>query len=50
MAVCVRGDALKPEEVSAVFDQIEDCDAVVSSIGGALLTIGRVTQKVHLSP
>lgn len=39
MAVCARGDALKPEDVSAVFDQIEDCDAVVSSIGGASLSI-----------
>lgn len=34
MAVCVRGDALSEEDVIKVFDQIEDCDAVVSSIGG----------------
>ncbi len=34
MAIVVRGDALVPGDVSAAFDQIEDVDAVVSTIGG----------------
>ena len=34
MAIVVRGDALNPEQVQKAFDQIEEVDAVVSTIGG----------------
>ena len=34
MAIVVRGDALSEEDVKKAFDQIEEMDAVVSTIGG----------------
>ena len=34
MAIVVRGDALNEEDVRKAFDQIEEVDAVVSTIGG----------------
>lgn len=34
MAIVVRGDALNPEQIQKAFDQIEEVDAVVSTIGG----------------
>jgi nucleoside-diphosphate-sugar epimerase len=34
MAIVVRGDALVSRDVAAAFDQIEEVDAVVSTIGG----------------
>ena len=34
MAILVRGDAMRPEDVAKAFEQIEEVDAVVSSIGG----------------
>ena len=34
MAIVVRGDALNTEDVQKAFDQIEEVDAVVSTIGG----------------
>lgn len=34
MAIVVKGDALKKEEIQKAFDTIEEVDAVVSSIGG----------------
>lgn len=34
MAIVIRGDALQPDSVQKVFDQIEEVDAVVSTIGG----------------
>lgn len=34
MAIVVRGDALNQTDVQKAFDQIEDVDAVVSTIGG----------------
>lgn len=34
MAIVVRGDALVPSDVEAAFAQIEEVDAVVSTIGG----------------
>lgn len=35
MAIVVRGDALIPSDVEAAFAQIEEIDAVVSTIGGS---------------
>lgn len=32
--MCVQGDAMNPEQVQAAFDQIEEVDAVVTTIGG----------------
>ena len=34
MAILVRGDALKKEDVAKALEQIEEVDAVVSTIGG----------------
>lgn len=34
MAIVVRGDALQKDDVQKAFDQIEEVDAVVSTIGG----------------
>ena len=34
MAIVVKGDALNPDQVQKAFDQIEEVDAVVSTIGG----------------
>ena len=34
MAILVRGDALKKEDVEKAMGQIEEVDAVVSTIGG----------------
>lgn len=34
MAIVVRGDALQTDDVQKAFDQIEEVDAVVSTIGG----------------
>ena len=34
MAIVVKGDALEVDQVKAAFDQIEEVDAVVSTIGG----------------
>lgn len=34
MAILVRGDALKKEDVDKALEQIEEVDAVVSTIGG----------------
>ena len=34
MAIVVKGDALNEEDVKKAFDQIEEVDAVVSTIGG----------------
>lgn len=34
MAIVVRGDALVPSDVSSAFGQIEEVDAVISTIGG----------------
>lgn len=34
MAIVVKGDALNKEQLQKAFDQIEEVDAVVSSIGG----------------
>lgn len=34
MAIVVKGDALQPESIQKAFDQIEEVDAVVSTIGG----------------
>ena len=34
MAILVRGDAMSQEDVAKAFDQIEEVDAVVSTIGG----------------
>ena len=34
MAIVVKGDALNPEQVQKAFDEIEEVDAVVSTIGG----------------
>lgn len=34
MAILVRGDAMSKEDVAKAFDQIEEVDAVVSTIGG----------------
>lgn len=34
MAIVIRGDALQPDSVQKAFDQIEEVDAVVSTIGG----------------
>jgi len=34
MAIVVRGDALNQTDVQKAFDQIEEVDAVVSTIGG----------------
>jgi hypothetical protein len=34
MAILVRGDAMSKEDVTKAFDQIEEVDAVVSTIGG----------------
>ena len=35
MAILVRGDAMSTEDVAKAFEQIEEVDAVVSTIGGA---------------
>jgi hypothetical protein len=34
MAIVVRGDALSTEDVKKAFDQIEEVDAVISTLGG----------------
>ena len=34
MAIVVKGDALDEASVKAAFDQIEEVDAVVSTVGG----------------
>lgn len=34
MAIVVRGDAMSPDDVAKAFAQIEQVDAVVSTIGG----------------
>ncbi|KAL0034838.1 hypothetical protein WJX77_009269 [Trebouxia sp. C0004] len=34
MAIVIRGDALQPDSIQKAFDQIEEVDAVVSTIGG----------------
>ncbi len=34
MAIVVKGDAMSPESVAKAFSQIEQVDAVVSTIGG----------------
>ena len=34
MAIVLKGDALQPDSVQKAFDQIEEVDAVVSTIGG----------------
>ena len=34
MAIVVRGDAMSPDDVAKAFGQIEQVDAVVSTIGG----------------
>ncbi len=34
MAIVVKGDALSKDDLKKAFDQIEEVDAVVSSIGG----------------
>ncbi len=34
MAILVRGDAMSKEDIAKAFDQIEEVDAVVSTIGG----------------
>eukprot|EP00208_Stichococcus_sp_RCC1054_P004233 CAMPEP_0206139950 /NCGR_PEP_ID=MMETSP1473-20131121/7823_1 /ASSEMBLY_ACC=CAM_ASM_001109 /TAXON_ID=1461547 /ORGANISM="Stichococcus sp, Strain RCC1054" /LENGTH=284 /DNA_ID=CAMNT_0053533905 /DNA_START=174 /DNA_END=1028 /DNA_ORIENTATION=+ len=34
MALIIKGDAMNPEQVQAAFDQIEEVDAVVTTIGG----------------
>ncbi len=34
MATVVRGDALKKDDVKKAFEQIEDVDVVISTIGG----------------
>ena len=34
MAIVIKGDALNPEQIQKAFDQIEEVDAVVSTIGG----------------
>ena len=36
MAIVAKGDALVPSDVARAFDQIEDVDAVVSSVGGSV--------------
>jgi len=36
MAIVAKGDALVPEDVERAFAQIEDVDAVVSSVGGTV--------------
>jgi putative NADH-flavin reductase len=36
MAIVARGDALEPSDVARAFEQIEDVDAVVSSVGGTV--------------
>ncbi len=34
MAIVVRGDALNKDDIQKAFDQIEEVDAVVSTLGG----------------
>ncbi len=34
MAIVIKGDALQPDSIQKAFDQIEEVDAVVSTIGG----------------
>ncbi len=34
MAIVVKGDALKPEDVERAIESIDGCDAVVSTLGG----------------
>ena len=34
MAIVVKGDALDEASVKATFDQVEEVDAVVSTVGG----------------
>ena len=34
MAILVRGDAMSKEDIAKAFEQIEEVDAVVSTIGG----------------
>ena len=34
MAIVVRGDALSKDDVQKAFDQIEEVDAVISTLGG----------------
>ena len=34
MAIVIKGDALQPDSIRKAFDQIEEVDAVVSTIGG----------------
>jgi nucleoside-diphosphate-sugar epimerase len=36
MAIVAKGDALNPADVARAFDQIDDVDAVVSSVGGTV--------------
>lgn len=50
MAIVVKGDALNPEQVQKAFDQIEEVDAVVSTIGGTPADPAADSQVPKLAP
>ena len=50
MAIVVKGDALSPEQVQKAFDQIEEVDAVVSTIGGTPADPAADSQVPKLAP
>ena len=47
MAIVVKGDALNPEQVQKAFDEIEEVDAVVSTIGGTPADPAADSQVFH---
>ena len=40
MAIVINGDARNDEDIERVFDEIDDLDAVVSTIGGSPAATG----------